>query len=57
MRGDRRQGFDGHLHMRVVLDGPGDHPVIDLIELILEVGSELLPILSPLIGALMELRP
>ena len=29
--------------------------MIDLIELILEVGSELLPILSPLIWALMEL--
>jgi len=29
--------------------------MIDLIELILEVGSELLPILSPLILALMEL--
>lgn len=29
--------------------------MIDLIELVLEIGSELLPILSPLIHALMEL--
>ena len=38
-----------------VLAGPGDHTMIDLIDLILEVGSELLPILAPLIWALAEL--